>query len=127
MASYAEPRLKSYLADADLSALQYTFVKLGTDEKHVAAQTTKGGKNLGILMNKPTSGQEAVVALPGGGAKLKVSETVAQLDYLISGTAGKGEQADAAGQHVGAMAHDAGVTNDIVAVDVVAFESFDAN
>ena len=44
------------VAGANLSALQYTFVKLNTAGAVVAASAS-GEKVIGVLQNKPTSGQ----------------------------------------------------------------------
>lgn len=122
MASSRAPIYKSFLADADLSSYQYCFVKIGTDEQHVALGTANS-KVIGILMNKPTSGQAAEVAMPGGGGKLKISETVTAGQYLTSTSVGQGEVADTSGEHVGAYAQDDGVVSDVIAVDVVVFEA----
>lgn len=123
MSSHLEPKIGTFKANADLSASQYCFVKL-TDAKTVDLQGTKGGKTIGILMNAPLSGDMAEVALPGGGAKLKVGGNVALMDKMIANTTtGQGIADDAAGQWVGAQAHDTGVANDVIPVMVTAFES----
>jgi hypothetical protein len=55
----------SLVAAADLSALQYTFVKLDSDGQAAAVAATTD-KPIGILQNDPTSGQEAEVLVLGG-------------------------------------------------------------
>lgn len=122
MSSSSKPRIKSYIAGADLSAKQYTFVKFGSDNKTVVAC---GGneRSIGILQNKPESGQAAEVALPGGGGKLKINESVALGKLLTSTSGGLGEVADAAGEWCGAMAYDEGVQNDVIAVEVIATQA----
>lgn len=122
MGSHSPARIQSFLAQIDLSALQYRFMTSGTANNQV---TTAGAnaKTVGILLNKPEAAQFAEIALPGGGAKLKISETVARLKYLTSTSTGLGEVADASGEHVGAVAAENGVANDVIAVEVVAFEA----
>lgn len=53
------------VAGADLSALQYTFVKLDSTGKAVACAALTD-KPIGVLQNSPTSGQEAEVVVIGG-------------------------------------------------------------
>ena len=71
----------TFIASADLSALQYTFVKLTTTGQ-IAACTALTDVPLGVLLDKPTSGQTAEVILAGiikvkCGAALTPSTTVA--------------------------------------------------
>lgn len=124
MSSYSNPRIKAFLVDADLSSYQYRFVKIGTDEKHIAL-CGANGKAIGVLMSKDCSAAEdtAEVALIGGGALLKINETVAAGKYLTSTSAGLGEVADAAGEHVAAYAMDDGVQNDVIGVELVCFQA----
>ena len=53
------------VAAADLSALQYTFVKLNSSGQ-VAAAAAATDIPIGVLQNAPTSGQEAEVLVVGG-------------------------------------------------------------
>lgn len=123
MASSSSPRIASFVASADLSSLQYTFVKFGSTRDKVAA-CGANERAIGILQNAPTSGQEAEVALPGGGAKLKVSEAVSLGKMLTSTSGGKGEVADAAGEWVGAIAYEAGAADgDVIGVEVTGFQA----
>lgn len=126
--SMSEPRLEGRLAAEDLSAKQYHFVKPdSTDPSKVVLCDSAGEKCLGILMNKPESGQMAEIALPGGGGKIKLDEAVAILQYITPSAAGQGEVADAAGEHVGAIAKEVGADADVIDVDVVAFEAFNSD
>lgn len=120
MPSFNQPVIHSFFAGEDLSSQQYKFVKFGSDEKTVLKATVAGAKSVGILMNKPKSGEAAEVALPGGGAKLKVAGTVALLDY-IAGDANALGVAAVATNHVGAQAYEAGVANDVINVHVIHF------
>ena len=53
------------VAGADLSAKQYTFVKLDSSGQAVAAAAATDIP-IGVLQNAPTSGQEAEVLVVGG-------------------------------------------------------------
>lgn len=115
-------RIRSFLADGAIT--QYTFVTFGTDNEHVAANTTGAGKVRGIAQSAATAAGDTVeVALPGGGGLLKVNETITAGNYLASTTSGLGELADAAGEHVGAVAQEDGVQNDVIDVEVTSFET----
>lgn len=120
--SHSNPRMLSFTASGDLSALQYTFVKFGATKDLVAA-CGANERAIGILMNAPASGQVAEVALPGGGAYLKVNESVALGKLLTSTSGGLGEVADAAGEWCGALAYQDGVQNDVIAVEVIATQA----
>ena len=120
--SYSTPREFSFIAGEDLSSKQYTFVKFGTDEKTVLG-CGANERAIGILMNAPESGEKAEIALPGGGGKLLISETVALGNLLTSTASGQGEVADAAGEWVAAIAHKAGVASDIIPVEVIQMQA----
>ena len=68
------------VAGADLSALQYTFVKLSTTDTVVTCSAATDIP-IGVLQNAPTSGQEAEVLIVGG-TKLVAGATVAIGDLL---------------------------------------------
>lgn len=76
--------LGSYTAGADLSLLQYTFVKFNASGQviPVAAATDIAA---GVLQNNPKSAQEAVVLVVGG-SKLIASAAIS-LPALIGTTA----------------------------------------
>lgn len=104
---------------ADLSALQYHFVKLNTSEKVVACGANE--KPLGILQNDPdgsTNEATAIVRVQGN-SKLSIAETVAFGNFLTSTAASKGEVADAAGEEYGAKVITSGESGDLVSVLVV--------
>ena len=124
MASYSTPRIKTFLAEGDLSAKQYFFVGIGSNEKQIAVCSGSGAKSIGILMNKPSAaGQAAEVAIVGGGALLKLAGSVTAMKYLCTDANGKGLVASSAGDHVGAFAMDDGVSGDLMAVEVVCMEA----
>lgn len=104
-------------SDANLSALQYCFVKRdATDGKVVACGLNE--KPLGILQNAPNgSSRDATAHVRiGGVSKLKVSETVTFGKFLTSTAASLGEVCDAAGEEYGAKALCDGDANDIITV-----------
>jgi hypothetical protein len=79
-------------AGADLSAAgnQFKLVKLNTSS---AVVVTAGATevSIGVLQNKPKSGEEAVVALLTGGgiSKMRAGGTIAKGDLLKSDTDGE--------------------------------------
>jgi len=75
-------------AAADLSALQYTFVKLDSSGKAAAVSATSDTA-IGILQNDPTSGQEAEVLVVGG-SKLVAGGAVTEGALVGTSAAGKG-------------------------------------
>lgn len=94
MSSYQEPKIVTLEAAADLSAKQFHLVKLtsSADGKKVSLAGA-GEKAIGVLMNAPKQGEDAEVALPGGGALLKVNGTVAAGDSLAATSENKGQVA----------------------------------
>jgi len=86
MAGVEDLHCISIPAGADLSALQFTAVILGSDKAVVGATTTTA-PIIGILQNKPTSGQAAAVAVMGV-AKAKAGGTWGSGDKLTATTGG---------------------------------------
>jgi hypothetical protein len=80
----------TFVAGADLSAKQYTFVKLNSSGQVVAVAADTDSP-IGVLQNNPTSGQEASVTIVGG-TKLVASASAVLGTVLAIGTsaAGKG-------------------------------------
>mgnify|MGYP003136307898 FL=1 len=99
----------------------YRFVKFSA--AGTVVECTANGKCIGIGQNdaEVSSGELIEVALSGGGAKLKIAETVVQSNLLTSTGNGRAEVCDAAGEFVGAIAFEAGVTDDIIGVRVMNF------
>ena len=81
--------IESFNANADLSAAQYKFVELAAAGVTVCNAATD--KPIGVLQNKPTSGQVAVVVVTG---KTKVQADAALTVGTEIGTSADG-QADA--------------------------------
>lgn len=104
-------------SDANLSALQYHFVKRdATDGKVVACGANE--KPLGILQNAPDGSSRDAVATVRiqGVSKLKINETVTFGKFLTSTSGSLGEVCDAAGEEYGAKALCDGSANDLITV-----------
>jgi len=107
----------NFETQADLSALQYHFVKLDTNGLVVACGANE--KPLGILQNDPlgtsAAPATAVVRL-WGASKLKADEAWAHGNFLTCTASSKGEVADAANEEYGAVAIGAAADGDLGAV-----------
>ena len=75
------------VAGADLSALQYTFVKLNSSGEAIAAAAATDIP-IGVLQNAPTAGQEAEVLIVGG---TKIVAGAALSDGALIGTSSTGK------------------------------------
>lgn len=118
MAGSSTPRMFTFLAAAAQAA--YTFVKPGADAKHVAICSAASDKTIGIAQNAPTAADDPVeVALPGGGAKLKLGGTVSFGDMLVPDASGFGVASTSNAARHGAMAMSDGVSGDIIPVEVI--------
>lgn len=119
MASYTTPRIFGYLAGADLSAAQFKFVKFGAADDTVVLNTTAGGgvgTIVGVLMNTPIATEIAEVAMPNGGAKVKLAGTVTRGGRVESDASGNAV-AVSSGAGV-ATALMSGVTGDVIAIEL---------
>lgn len=116
--SFQHPKILAFRANEDLSAKQYHFVKYAAgDEESVDACDTADERAIGILMNAPSLGGVAEVAVAGG-ARLKVAGTIAADQMITSDANGQGVVVDAAGEHMNAKAVEPGVANDVISVMV---------
>jgi hypothetical protein len=75
------------VAGADLSALQYTFVKLNSSGVAVACAAATDIP-VGVLQNAPTSGQEAEVLIVGG-TKIVAGAAIGEGALVGTGSTGK--------------------------------------
>lgn len=103
----------SYIAAEDLSSSQYKFVKLDTAGK-VAACTARGEKSIGILQNKPKSGEVAQVRVAGV-SKVQADAAIDEGDFLTTSADAQASVVAAAASgtsHVNTS--DAGVATDPV-------------
>lgn len=81
----------TFKAAADLRALQYTFVKLDANG-NVVACSAAGEKSIGVLQNKPNTGENALVR-PHGMSKVVASAAIAANDFLTTTAAGQAKTA----------------------------------
>lgn len=112
-----------FSATADLSAAQFTAVKLDTTNPLQVVAAAAGNLALGVLQNKPIAGEAAEV-MTEGISKCVYGGTVAVGDRLAVGTGGKLVVATAGAWIVG-QALLAGVANDIgsVKIDALGLEA----
>lgn len=101
-------------AGADLSLLQFTAVKYGTG-KTVVGATDAASPIVGILMNKPVSGDPALVAL-NGIAKAIAGGVWAAGDALTATTGGKLIATTTNNHHIVGYAHQIAAANDVAQV-----------
>lgn len=108
----------SFEAGVDLSSYQFRFVILTTDSK-IDLVGSDGDIVLGILQNKPLSGQTAQVRIAGG-SKLYVSDdgsiTVGTLIMAEGTDKGDGITATGAGKFARAIALEAGASDTFMSV-----------
>lgn len=114
MAQQEQIQCYSVDAAADLSAKQFTFVK-ATTSGTVDTITTTGNDALGVLQNKPTSGQAATVAYAGK-VKVIAGATVTAGDLIQSDTAGKAITAATSGHFILGRARTGGVAGALIEV-----------
>jgi len=81
----------TFVAGADLSTKQYTFVKLNSSGQVIAAAAATDIP-IGVLQNNPTSGQEASVTIVGG-TKIVASAAATLGTALNFGTSSAGKAA----------------------------------
>jgi len=104
------------VAGGDLSALQYTFVKLNSSGEAVAAAAATDIP-IGVLQNAPTSGQEAEVLIVGG---TKIVAGAAISEGALVGTSSTGKAValvagtDTTKYVVGTLLTESGASGDIV-------------
>lgn len=112
---------KTVLIDSNLTGKEYHFVSFdATDDDVVNLAETQALPPYVLLEAADGSStvKEGSIALYGR-TKLKISETVAPGKFLVPGTGGLGEVADAAGERYGVIALTGGVANDIIEVEIM--------
>ena len=104
------------VAAADLSALQYTFVKLNSSGQVVAAAAATDIP-IGVLQNAPTSGQEAEVLIVGG-TKLVAGAAISEGALVGTSSTGKAVAlvagTDTTKYVVGTLLTESGASGDVV-------------
>lgn len=118
MSAHAQPNVLTFKADGVISKGQ--AVKAGSDRDHVAKATGATQKIKGLAMNTTSAADDKVeVALPGGGTKGLLGGTVADGDFLTSDASGNLIMTTTTADRIVAMAMEAGVAGDLIAVHVV--------
>ena len=110
----------SFVAGADLSTKQYTFVKLNSSGEVIAAAAATDIP-IGVLQNNPTSGAEASVTIVGG---TKIVAGAAISEGALVGTSSTGKAValvagtDTTKYVVGTLLTESGADGDIVSAVV---------
>jgi len=99
-------------AGADLSALQFGTVKVDASGD-VVATSVAGEETLGVLQNKPTSGQVADV-MTLGKTKARAGAAISAGALLMANASGKLITAATAGSHVIGVALEAAGAADVI-------------
>ncbi len=117
MASSSEPRILVFKSDGAIP--KGYAVKAGSDKNHVAIGAANTDRCMGIAQNATTGAEQAVeVAMPGGGGKAFVGETVVAGNDLVSGTDGKLMLPNTDGDEVIARCVSGGAASDLVGVEI---------
>jgi hypothetical protein len=95
--------VRSLVANADLSSLQHTIVKLADDggAAEVASATAITDESIGILVNTPTAGQVAFVVTEGPAPCVVSASGVTAGTRVTSTTGGASISCTTADSHVG--------------------------
>lgn len=117
MATMAGRETRSYVAAIDLSAAQFHFVSRDSGKDTVTAAPNGGDASVGVLLNNPTSGAAATVQVSGT-ALLVCSGTIAAGADVSCAVGGK-VKAAGAGDTVLGISREAGVVNQVIAVDLI--------
>ena len=83
----------TFMASADLSAKQYYFVKMSA-ENTVTVCAAVTDKPIGVLQNKPASGEQAIVRVFGV-SKVSADATLAAGDVVGTSADGQGQPVSA--------------------------------
>lgn len=119
MASSSEPKIYSFIADGSIAKGKAVKVASGYLNGHVRIGAANTDRLIGIAQVEATaSGQTIEVALPGGGAKALLGETVSAGEDLVSHTDGSLVKPNASGDQIIARALEGGVSGDLIPVEV---------
>lgn len=95
-------------------------MKIGSDRDHVAVGAANTDRCVGIAQSAPAAAEEVMeVALPGGGAKGLLGETVVAGNDLVSHTDGTLVKPNAAGDEIIARAKEGGASGELINVEVI--------
>lgn len=108
-------------SDADLSAKQFYAVLASTTNDHaVKLTTTQGAPIFGVLQNKPTTSQAAVVRRLGR-TKMVALTTITRGDQVMADSTGKAMTLATTGSTSIGWAMESGVANQLIEVDLIPY------
>jgi hypothetical protein len=115
MAQYQEGNHVNFKAVSDLTAKQFYIVKASSTENEIALAAAATDKLIGVLTNKPLSGETADVYArnAAGTGKVIAGGTVAINDYITSDANGKAVATTTSGDQILGIALEAAVSGDI--------------
>ena len=120
MSSVNSPRIAAFLIDGAIA--KGKAVKIGSDDQHVTPGAANTDRCIGINQSSSTdtstAEDTAEIALPGGGAKVLLGETVVAGDDLVSHTDGTLVKPNAEGDQIIARALEGGSAGELVAAEV---------
>ena len=112
--------LPGVTAGADLSAKQFHIVKIASTAGQVVLNGTSvfAGNVVGVLMNKPASGEEAEVAIDGICKLIVATSTLVAGDVIGCNTTSKGTDGGTTdnGSRLGKALEAAAAVNDIISI-----------
>jgi len=116
MATFAniDGKARNFIAGADLSAEQYTFVKRGSGD--VVVQCDAGEAAIGVLWNDPASGRAATVIV-GGEPMVYAGAAVAVGAEVTPDAEGRAVTATSTDEVVGIARSAAGAADELVTVE----------
>jgi hypothetical protein len=118
MASSSTPRIFVFKAGGAIA--KGKAVKAGADDQHVQVSAAATDKSVGIMQNDAVNAEDPCeIALQGGGAKGLLGGTVAFGDDLVPNASGALIASVTAGDRPIAKAMGAGVSGDLIPVEVV--------
>lgn len=124
MSATSEPKIRAFKAGAAIA--KGKAVKKGSADTHVIAGAANTDHVIGVaymaVTNLDPEGnaiEETIeIAMPGGGGKGLLGESVSMGDALVSHTDGRLVKSNASGDRIVAFAEQDGVENDVIAITV---------
>lgn len=118
MASSSSPKIVAILAGAAIT--KGMAVKKGSTDSYVIKGTANTSLCVGVAQNAPAAANDVCeVALPGGGGKGLLGESVVMGNHLVSHTDGTLVKANASGDMIIAMAMQDGSSGDLIDIEVI--------
>ncbi len=112
--------LAGFTAGADLSSNQFQIVKVGSTagKVYLCGTSAFAGFVVGVLQNKPTSGEEALVQFDGVSKLVVATSTIVPGDVIGCNTTSKGTDGGTTdnGSRIGKALAASAAANDIIPV-----------